>query len=68
MVLAAYTLMDWLTRGAAAYVVLPGSLKLTTHVPCELKVTLPGASVQPLEEASSVITTTSPDVAFALGE
>jgi hypothetical protein len=43
-------------------------LNATTHVPAALKVTLPDASVQPLEAELSVMATASPDVAVAVGE
>jgi hypothetical protein len=59
--------MLWVTSGAAAYVLLPGSLKFTTHVPAPVKLTLPSLSEQPDELLARVMATVSPDVAVALG-
>ena len=67
MVLALYTLTDFWTWSAAAKAPLPGSLKLTLHVPEPEKSTQPSLSAQPVEYLSKVMTTLSPDVAFAPG-
>jgi hypothetical protein len=59
--------MLWVTCGAAAYVLLPASLKSTSHVPAPVKVTFPSLNEHPDEFLSREITTLSPDVAVALG-
>jgi hypothetical protein len=43
-------------------------LKSTWQVPAPVKVTLPDAIEQPVDELESVLTTVSPDVAVAPGE
>lgn len=67
MVFDAYTLMLWVTCAAAAYVELPASLKLITHSPAPVKVTLPEFKEHPLEDLSSPMLTVSLDVACACG-
>jgi len=56
------------TCAAAAKAPLPASLKSTWQVPAPVKVTLPDAIEQPVDELESVLTTVSPDVAVAPGE
>jgi hypothetical protein len=68
MVLAEYTLMLWDTWAAAAYVLLPGSLKSTTHSPAPVNVTLPPLREHLDELLSMEMATLSPDVAVALAE
>jgi hypothetical protein len=58
--------MLWVTSAAAAYVLLPASLKWTTQVPDPVKVTLPEEIVQPVDALASVTATVSLDVAVAL--
>ena len=58
--------MLWVTSAAAAYVLLPGSLKLTTQVPEPVNVTLSEEIVQPVDALASVMATVSLDVAVAL--
>ena len=65
MVLAEYTLMYWVTSAAAAYVVLPGSLKVITHSPEPVNVIFPPLNEQPVEVLERAIATTSFDVAVA---
>jgi hypothetical protein len=55
------------TCAAAAYVALPASLKVTTHSPAPVKVTLPELSEQPLELLSRPMLTLSLEVACAWG-